>query len=405
MSHNDINHHIARLKESFLCAAARGGRIQECASLLDLGAEIEWRDENNDDTPLISAVRNGHQDVAALLLAHGANPSVRDQDGNTVMHLASSIGDEGMASLLSPNASALSLSTNNDGMTAIDIAVQRGFNSFAEHLNNLFYEVDDNRGELDEEKDDSLTLGISMDAPSIDSIDDSENDVDDEYDINTVSFSTPTGGDEMQHTIASIMVRQSGFESSIDEEISHAIGNPMEHEMSDLLSQGMESETDLAGENDSNAIPEPDVDCTNTDALIDQLRHMTQLAHTKSRELYQAKYAFSELMQEHDALKNKLSVFFGEDEDSNLTQKSLAELNSLEEKVKYSLERIVKAKEVASTNLEEERVCVICRENSKCVLLMNCRHLCVCKECGHNEALIRCPLCREMITERINVFA
>jgi len=100
-----------------LCAAARGGRIQECASLLDLGAEIEWRDENNDDTPLISAVRNGHQDVAALLLAHGANPSVRDQDGNTVMHLASSIGDEGMASLLSPNASALSLSTNNDGMT------------------------------------------------------------------------------------------------------------------------------------------------------------------------------------------------------------------------------------------------------------------------------------------------
>jgi len=250
-----------------------------------------------------------------------------------------------------------------------------------------------------------LTLGISMDAPSIDSIDDSENDVDDEYDINTVSFSTPTGGDEMQHTIASIMVRQSGFESSIDEEISHAIGNPMEHEMSDLLSQGMESETDLAGENDSNAIPEPDVDCTNTDALIDQLRHMTQLAHTKSRELYQAKYAFSELMQEHDALKNKLSVFFGEDEDSNLTQKSLAELNSLEEKVKYSLERIVKAKEVASTNLEEERVCVICRENSKCVLLMNCRHLCVCKECGHNEALIRCPLCREMITERINVFA
>ena len=113
---SQINDHIARLKESFLCAAARGGRLEECASLLELGAEIEWR-ENNDDTPLIAAVRNGHQDVAALLLAHGANPTIRDRDGNSVMHLASSTGDEGMASLFSPNASALCLSTNNDGMT------------------------------------------------------------------------------------------------------------------------------------------------------------------------------------------------------------------------------------------------------------------------------------------------
>ena len=66
MSYNNINEYIARLKESFLCAAARGGRIQECASLLDLGAEVEWH-EIDDDTPLIAAVRNGHQDVAALV--------------------------------------------------------------------------------------------------------------------------------------------------------------------------------------------------------------------------------------------------------------------------------------------------------------------------------------------------
>lgn len=113
---NEINHHIDRFKESFLCAAARGGRIEECASLLEFGADIEWR-ENNEDNPLLAAVRNGMNDVAALFLAHGANPAVLDQDGNTVMHLAAFIGDEGIASLFSPNASALSLRTNNDGMT------------------------------------------------------------------------------------------------------------------------------------------------------------------------------------------------------------------------------------------------------------------------------------------------
>ena len=90
---------------------------------------------------------------------------------------------------------------------------------------------------------------------------------------------------------------------------------------------------------------------------------------------------------------------------SNLAQKTLAELNSLEEKVKTSLDRIVKAKEVASSNLEDERVCVICRENPKSVLLMNCRHLCVCSDCGHLDVLVQCPLCREHITERINVFS
>jgi ankyrin repeat protein len=117
MSDHEINHHIDRFKESFLCAAARGGRIEECASLISFGANVDWRENGNEDNPLLVAVRNSMQDVAALLLAHGANPTVRDRDGNTVMHLAAANGDECMASLFSPNASDLSLSTNKDGMT------------------------------------------------------------------------------------------------------------------------------------------------------------------------------------------------------------------------------------------------------------------------------------------------
>lgn len=94
------------------------------ASLLDLGAELEWHDEPNDDTPLLASVRNGHQDVAALLLAYGADPATRDGHGNTIMHIISARGDEGMASLFSPNASALALSTNDDGMTGTSSGYQ-----------------------------------------------------------------------------------------------------------------------------------------------------------------------------------------------------------------------------------------------------------------------------------------
>ena len=49
MSNNEIHQQIERLKESFLCAAARGGRLEECASLLELGADIEWRENGDED--------------------------------------------------------------------------------------------------------------------------------------------------------------------------------------------------------------------------------------------------------------------------------------------------------------------------------------------------------------------
>ena len=152
---------------------------------------------------------------------------------------------------------------------------------------------------------------------------------------------------------------------------------------------------------------------------------MTNFAQTQTQELYQTKYALNKLEQENEALKNELARCStttdttadntnDDTTDSNssaadLTNKSLAELNNLETKAKKTLDQIIKAKEVASTQLEEEmeqlRTCVICKEHTKSVLLMPCRHLCCCDECGHLDVLIQCPLCREPITERINVFS
>ena len=55
MSNQDDDQYLAcdidLLKESFLCVAARGGRIQEVASLLCFGADVEVY-SNNGDNPL-----------------------------------------------------------------------------------------------------------------------------------------------------------------------------------------------------------------------------------------------------------------------------------------------------------------------------------------------------------------
>lgn len=289
---------------------------------------------------------------------------------------------------------------------AIDVAVERGFNHFAEHLNNLLYSTDDGRrGECDEEKDEPFVSQTSIDDVSTEeSVDDSGNDSGEEeeyYESSEIAYEI--GNEAMRSQ------RTHELESRIDDTIQE-----YQRQRRDLLSQSADdSDNDVAEAEEeyyAHMNQHADVDCTNTVALMEQLSRMTSLAQTQSRELYQAKFSLSELMKEHNNMKMELGIFHGDDTsddkgECSLSQKSLAELTCLEEKTRRALDRIVKAKEIASSNLEEERVCVICRENLKCVLLMNCRHLCVCKDCGHHDALVQCPLCRETITERINVFS
>jgi ankyrin repeat protein len=69
--------------------------------LLDSGALVDARRGNYRRTPLHWAAENGQTEIMRLLLEHGADTNVRDEDCDTPSRLGSRQGHQGIVELLS----------------------------------------------------------------------------------------------------------------------------------------------------------------------------------------------------------------------------------------------------------------------------------------------------------------
>ena len=77
---------LTRSQHSALHASAGNGHLAVMRLLIEAGVDIDIESPHG-TTPLLLAAREARLDAVAFLLAHGADVSQKDSDGNTVLHL------------------------------------------------------------------------------------------------------------------------------------------------------------------------------------------------------------------------------------------------------------------------------------------------------------------------------
>jgi hypothetical protein len=74
----------------------------------------------------------------------------------------------------------------------------------------------------------------------------------------------------------------------------------------------------------------------------------------------------------------------------------------ISEEQSHDFEEVVHLKEEKKLKQNiDDRVCKICMENPMDCVYFDCKHICSCMKCA--EKLDKCPICREIITQRLKV--
>ena len=102
-------------------------------ALIAAGADVNSTSKQNFATPLHVAVMQQRTDMAARLLAAGANVGAANRNGQSALHFAAYRGDEAIAQLLLAGGAAPSLK-DTGGRTPLDWALHRGQAGMVEQL-------------------------------------------------------------------------------------------------------------------------------------------------------------------------------------------------------------------------------------------------------------------------------
>jgi ankyrin repeat protein len=92
--------HVDENGNTALIFAARDGHLDIAEMLIGYGATVDWQDDEQ-VTPLILAASRNHPEIVTLLLGHGARPTLQDQWGRTALDYAQRRGtDDPIAAML-----------------------------------------------------------------------------------------------------------------------------------------------------------------------------------------------------------------------------------------------------------------------------------------------------------------
>ena len=103
---------------------------------------------------------------------------------------------------------------------------------------------------------------------------------------------------------------------------------------------------------------------------------------------------------------------FTADQIDNASEEDLAHCIG---KLEYSITRlrtqVSKLQQMRSKTRDDSALCCVCQDGAKTILLLPCRHLCVCENCSsatdsRRRRLLRsCPICRETVEEMMKVYS
>lgn len=89
---------------------------------------------------------------------------------------------------------------------------------------------------------------------------------------------------------------------------------------------------------------------------------------------------------------------------TSIAKLNLIELEELEAELNTALSSILQQKKKLFQKTYEERLCIVCEDGLKSILLMPCRHLCMCRSCSSHPEIKKCPICRQDITNKVEVY-
>ena len=125
------------------------------------------------------------------------------------------------------------------------------------------------------------------------------------------------------------------------------------------------------------------------DELVKQQLHKLKLHEIVVTSL---KLQMSKLRKENSDLKLKLT----EIDSLRLEIITLTHMNHA---------KALKIRESSNKNreLENAKICTICKESEKTMLFIPCAHIATCETCSAHESITDCPICRAAIFEKIRV--
>ncbi|MCJ1384321.1 hypothetical protein MMC17_007437 [Xylographa soralifera] len=114
--------------------AAEKGHGDVVTFLLDMGADIEAKDDENNDTPLMRASRFGHVNVAEILLKRGASIDGGRTDGETILPSAAWFENTGIVNLLLQYGADVDVRLQRNGATSLNEAARHGHEAMVQCL-------------------------------------------------------------------------------------------------------------------------------------------------------------------------------------------------------------------------------------------------------------------------------